>query len=254
MACISQLGLKNRILAFLTAPEFALIAGDLVQVDLHPGQTLHRAGDAIDHVYFPEAGLISTMAVLADGALVEIGVVGAEGVAGVSVVLGARTSFCETLCQTGAAAHCMPVAALLRAVERAPGLRKLLLLYAHVFSVQAAQTAACDAHHELSQRLARWLLAAHDRSGMQHLALTQDLIAAMLGVRRSTVSVAAGTLQKAGIIQYHHGHISILDRSGLEAAACECYAVVAGEYRNLLPGDVVATASARRTPPSAGDG
>jgi CRP-like cAMP-binding protein len=128
----------------------------------------------------------------------------------------------------------MPVAAFKAAVEHAPHFRDLLLRYVHVFHVQVAQTAACNAHHELGQRLARWLLAAHDRSGRAELSLTQDLIAVMLGVRRSTVSLAAAQLQKAGVIQYQHGRITIIDRVGLERAACECYATVVSEYRRLL--------------------
>lgn len=234
MSRIIQTAIRNRILAALPASEFALVAAHLTPVDLQLSQTLHRAGDVIEYVYFPEIGFISAMAVLSDGAPLEIGLIGAEGVAGVSVILGAKTSYSEAMCQTGGAAHRLSVAAFLSAAERAPGLRDLLLKYVHVFEVQVAQTAACNAHHELSQRLARWLLAAHDRSGIPELSLTQDLIAVMLGVRRSTVSIAAGSLQRAGIIRYQHGHITILDRTGLEAAACECYAVVVGEYRKLL--------------------
>jgi CRP-like cAMP-binding protein len=157
--------------------------------------------------------------------------IGAEGVAGVSVVLGATNSYSETMCQTGGGAFCIASGDLRRALENAPHLRDLLLRYTHVFHVQVAQTAACNAHHELSQRLARWLLAAHDRSGVPELSLTQDLIAVMLGVRRSTVSLAAGALQRAGVIRYQHGHIAIVDRVGLENAACECYEAVATEYR-----------------------
>ncbi len=234
MANIIQKNIRNRILAASPAQEFELFAGDLVSVDLHLGQSLHRPGEMIEHVYFPEIGFISAMAVLSDGNPLEIGLIGAEGVAGVSVILGARTSYGETMCQTGGAAHRMSVADFSAAVEQAPRLRDLLLKYVYVFNVQVAQTAACNAHHEVSQRLARWLLAAHDRSGVPELSLTQDLIGVMLGVRRSTVSVAASILQKAGIIRYQHGRITILDRVGLEDAACECYAVVAAEYRKLL--------------------
>lgn len=234
MAGIVQTTIRNRILSALPASEFALVAASLTSVDLHLGQALHQAGEAIEQIYFPEIGFISAMAVLSDGAPLEIGLIGAEGVAGVSVILGAKRSYSETMCQTGGAAHSMPVATFRKAVEHAPRLRELLLKYVHVFNVQVAQTAACNAHHELSQRLARWLLAAHDRSGIPELSLTQDLIAVMLGVRRSTVSVAAATLQQAGIIRYQHGRITILDRAGLEAAACECYAVVVAEYRSLL--------------------
>lgn len=225
---------KNRILAALPALEFEMIAKNLTHVDLALGETLHRAGDNIDNVYFVESGFISALTVLSDGQPLEIGLIGAEGVAGVNVVLGAATSYSETMCQTGGDAYRMPAIALKAAFAHAPHLRDLLLRYVYIFGVQVAQTAACNAHHELGQRLARWLLAAHDRSGVAELSLTQDLIAVMLGVRRSTVSVAAGMLQKAGVISYQHGRITILDRVGLEDAACECYGAVAGEYRALF--------------------
>lgn len=229
-----QKSIRNRILAALPAREFALLAQHLTRIDLHLGEPLHRAGDTIEQIYFPEIGFISALGVLSDGSPLEIGLIGAEGVAGVSVILGATTSYSETMCQTGGAAHCMPVRPFKEAVEQAPHLRDLLLRYVHVFHVQVAQTAACNAHHEIGQRLARWLLAAHDRSGVPELSLTQDLIAVMLGVRRSTVSVAAAQLQKTGVIRYQHGRITILDRVGLENAACECYGAVVSEYRKLL--------------------
>jgi CRP-like cAMP-binding protein len=202
--------------------------------ELALGESLHRAGEPIENVFFVESGFISVLTMLSDGAPLEIGLIGAEGVAGVSVILGATNSYSETMCQTGGGAFRIGVAALKDIVAQAPHLRDLLLRYTHVFHVQVAQTAACNAHHELGQRLARWLLAAHDRSGVPELSLTQDLIAVMLGVRRSTVSIAASTLQKAGVIRYQHGRITILDRIGLEDAACECYEAVASEYRALF--------------------
>jgi CRP-like cAMP-binding protein len=235
--------LRNRILAALPAPEFALLASNLVPVDLQLGEPLHRAGDTIKHVYFPEIGFISALSLLSDGQPLEIGLIGAEGVAGVSVVLGSAISYYETMCQTGGAAHRLPVDAFKKAIEQAPLFSDLLLRYVHVFSVQVAQTAACNAHHDLGQRLARWLLAAHDRSGQPELSLTQDLIAVMLGVRRSTVSIAAGQLQKAGILRYQHGVITILDRVGLENAACECYETVVSEYRRMLGIDITVVAA-----------
>lgn len=234
MSYILQSMVKNRILTALPALEFEMLAPNLTHVVLALGETLHQAGEKIDNVYFVESGFISALSVLADGSPLEIGLIGAEGIAGVSVVLGATSSYGETMCQTGGDAYRMSAAALKAAFARAPHLRDLLLRYVHVFGVQVAQTAACNAHHELGQRLARWLLAAHDRSGVAELSLTQDLIAVMLGVRRSTVSVAAGTLQKAGVIRYQHGRITIIDRVGLEDAACECYEAVASEYRNLF--------------------
>ncbi len=226
--------LRNRLLAALPAAEFAIVGPGLTRVELTLGQTLHHAGKPIDLLYFPENGFISALTVLEDGRPLEIGLIGAEGVAGVSLVLGADTSFSETMCQTGGAAHTMPAAAFRAAAAQCPRFKDLLLRYVHIFHIQVAQTAACNAHHDLAQRLARWLLAAHDRSGVPELSLTQDLIAVMLGVRRSTVSVAAGALQRAGVIRYQHGKITIVDRIGLEDAACECYEAVTGEYRRLF--------------------
>ena len=229
-----QATVRNRILAALPPAEFVLAADHLTHVEHTLGESLHRAGDKISHVYFVESGFISALTMLSEGQPLEIGLIGSEGVAGVSVILGATTSYSETMCQTGGDAYRMPAGALKDVAARAPHLHDLLLRYTHVFHVQVAQTAACNAHHELGQRLARWLLAAHDRSKVAELSLTQDLIAVMLGVRRSTVSIAASTLQKAGVIRYQHGKITIVDRVGLENAACECYEAVAGEYRALF--------------------
>lgn len=234
MPLVDQKAIKNRILTALPSSEFALIARHLSFENMDLGQTLHRAGDKIGVIYFVESGFISALTVLSDGQPLEIGLIGAEGVAGVSVMLGATTSYSETMCQTGGGAYRMSASAFKDTIAEAPRLRDLLLRYVHAFHVQVAQTAACNAHHELGQRLARWLLAAHDRSGVAELSLTQDLIAVMLGVRRSTVSIAASTLQKAGVIRYQHGHITILDRTGLENAACECYEAVTSEYRRLF--------------------
>ena len=229
-----QSAVQNRILAALPAAEFALVAPQLTHINLALGESLHRAGEKITNVFFVESGFISALTMLSDGQPLEIGLIGSEGVAGVSVILGATNSYSETMCQTGGGAYRMTTTALKDVAAHAPHLHDLLLRYTHVFHVQVAQTAACNAHHELSQRLARWLLAAHDRSGVAELSLTQDLIAVMLGVRRSTVSIAAGSLQKAGIIRYQHGKITVVDRVGLEDAACECYEAVAAEYRALF--------------------
>ena len=245
---IDQKTVRNKILAALPEHEFALVAGSLSRVDLHLRQSLHLAGAEIEHVHFPEIGFISAMVVLSDGAPLEIGLIGAEGIEGVSVLLGATTAYSETMCQTPGAAHRMSVAAFKRAEAEAPHFRRLLLRYIHAFHVQVAQTAACNTQHDVGQRLARWLLAAHDRSGGPDLSLTQELIAVMLGVRRATVSVAAATLQNAGLIRYQHGAITILDRAGLEEMACECYSVVVNAYRNLLGVDLCVTAAGRLPP------
>ncbi len=247
MTHLVQSAIRNRILAALPASEFALLAGGLTRVELALGESLHRAGDVITYVYFVESGFISALTMLSEGQPLEIGLIGAEGVAGVSVVLGATRSYSETMCQTGGGAYRMSAKALIASLALAPHLRNLLLRYTHVFHVQVAQTAACNAHHDLGQRLARWMLGAHDRSGVPELSLTQDLIAVMLGVRRSTVSIAAGTLQRAGVIRYQHGRITITDRVGLENAACECYEAVANEYRDLL-GDYPTDLTMAHTP------
>jgi len=230
---------RNRILAGLPPDEFDMMSRVTTPVELELGQTLHRHGDVVEYVYFPETGFISALAVLSDGYPLEIGLIGSEGLAGFAVVLGGKTSYSETMCQTGGKAYRLKASALLDVFAQAPVLRSLLLRYALIFQVQVAQTAVCNAHHALEQRLARWLLSAHDRSGVPELSLTQDLIAVMLGVRRATVSIAASTLQRAGIIRYQHGKITILDRAGLENAACECHEAVAGEYRRLF-GEYVA--------------
>jgi CRP-like cAMP-binding protein len=243
LATIDQTKIKNRLLAALPAAEFALMAKNLTPVDLDFGETLHRHGDVIEQVYFVETGFISALTVLLDGHPLEIGLIGAEGIAGFSVVLGGKTSYAETMCQTGGKAYRMPAAALKEVFQNAPHLRDLILRYVLLFQVQVAQTAACNAHHDLEQRLARWLLSAHDRTDGAELSLTQDLIAVMLGVRRATVSLAASTLQRAGVIRYQHGKITIVDRIGLENAACECYEAVTSEYRRLFgPNAVVSVA------------
>lgn len=238
----NQTQIRNRLLAALPAVEFAAISKLLQRVTLDLGQTLHRHGDVIEHVYFVETGFISALTVLSDGQPLEIGLIGSEGVAGFSVVLGGKTSYSETMCQTGGEAFRMPAPALIELFATSATLRSLLLRYVLIFQVQVSQTAACNAHHALEQRLARWLLAAHDRSGVPELSLTQDLIAVMLGVRRATVSIAASTLQRAGVIKYQHGKITIVDRAGLENAACECYEAVNGEYRRLFGEYIAPTA------------
>lgn len=234
MSVIDQTAIRNRLLSALPASELAMISQKLTLVTIDLGQTLHRHGDVIDYVYFVESGFISALTVLSDGQPLEIGLIGTEGVAGFSVVLGGKTSYAETMCQTEGKAYRMTAEGLREAFATAPALRDLLLRYVLLFQIQVSQTAACNAHHALEQRLARWMLAAHDRSQIARLSLTQDLIAVMLGVRRATVSIAASTLQRAGVIRYQHGKITILDRAGLEDAACECYQAVSGEQRRLF--------------------
>ena len=190
----------------------------------------------MDTFYFVETGFISAMALLSDGKPLEVGLIGPEGGADIGAVLGARKAFCESMCQASGALSAVPLKVLTEALDHAPALRTLLPGFAQAFHVQVTQTAACNAHHTVDRRLARWLLAAADRVDGSVLLLTQDLLSVMLGVRRASVSVAAAALQDRGIISYKHGRVTILDRKALESAACECYAVVANTYGELLAG------------------
>jgi len=227
-------GVRNRILLKLEGDGFAALAPHLERVELRQGQTIHAPAEPIDFVYFVETGFISVVAVLEDGQPLEIGLIGAEGLAGAAVALGVDRSFAESMVQLSGEALRMPTAIFLEQLKAHKTLEAAVLRYAHALHVQVAQTAVCNARHSLDQRLARWLLAALDRGVTSQLPLTQEFLSMMLGVRRSTVTVAAGMLQKAGLIEYRHGRISISDRPGLEDAACECYGVVAAEYRRLL--------------------
>jgi CRP-like cAMP-binding protein len=225
----------NRILSGLSAADFAILEPQLTRVALYSGQTVHRHGDNIEHVYFVESGFLSTSTVLSCGQPLEVGLTGSEGVVGFSVVLGGRMSFAETTCQIGGQACRMSAEGLREAFAKSPTLHDLILRFILSFQVQVTQTAACNAHHPIDQRLVRWLLAAHDRSGLAPLSVTQEMIAGMLGVRRATVSVAASALQRAGIIRYQHGQLTIVDRPALENAACECYDTLSSASASVYP-------------------
>lgn len=202
-----------------------------MRCDLQLGESLHRAGDKIEQIYFPEIGFISALSVLTDGQPLEIGLIGAEGGAGVSVIFGATTSYSETMCQTAGAEHRIAVDKFKQLFEQAPRLRDLLLRYVHVFHVQVAQTVACNA---LEQRCWRWLLMTRDRMQSNDFLLTQEFLAMMLGVARPGVSIAAGGLQRAGLITYSRGNVAILDTAALKKRSCECYGVSKREFDRLL--------------------
>jgi CRP-like cAMP-binding protein len=226
--------ITNLLLSGAPAEERALIRPKLAFQALEFGQLLQQPGDPITAVDFINSGMVSEMAFLEDGRSLELGLVGMEGASNLSVLLGATNSHGQVMCQTAGTSWRIGPAALREVVEQTPVFRALLLRYVRAFHVQVAQTALCGVHHETTQRLARWLLATHDRSDGPKLALTQDLIALMLGVQRTTVSLTASMLQKAGLISYRHGRIVILDREGLENIACECHEIVASEYRQVF--------------------
>ena len=239
-AQISQPNVRNRLLAALPPDDFALLAPALRPVDLELRQVLHEPGQPIAAVHFPEGGMVSMIAALEDGAMQEVGLIGREGVVGLAVVLGADSSPLEALVQAPGPALRMPAAGLKAAFERSPTLRAALLRYMQAFHLQVTRTAACNGRHALEERLARWLLMAHDRADGDRFPMTQEFIAMMLGVRRAGVSVAAGILQRAGVIGYARGCVTVLDRPGLEAASCGCYGTARRQFERLLGGDVAA--------------
>jgi CRP-like cAMP-binding protein len=225
---------RNRILASLPDDECRRLRDDLELVTLPVGETLHRRGEPIRHVYFPETALVSLLTDTGEGEGVEVGLVGDDGVVGIPVVLGVDVgSRYATVQHSGKLARITP-AALRAAFARGGALQPLLLRYTLAFMSQISQTAACNRLHSIDERLARWLLMVHDRMGKDTVQLTHQFLANMLGVRRSGVTVAAGALEAEKLIRNTRGSITILDRRGLEDRACECYEVVAEETERIL--------------------
>jgi CRP-like cAMP-binding protein len=195
---------------------------------------IFQVDDPIDAVWFPQSGMISLVTVLDDGMQAEVGVIGSEGVLGVSLVAGVATSFNESIVQLPGEALKMAASDFRAEIEANGPFRAVLLRYNEALHAQVTQTAACNGRHGLEQRLARWLLMAHDRAEKRVLPLTQDFIAMMLGVHRPSITVTAGILQRAGLIKYANGEVTVLDRAALEAASCECYGAVRKRFSSLL--------------------
>ena len=225
----------NQLLAALPKDEFSRICGELEAVELALGDLLCEPNREMKHVYFPVDSIVSLLCLMEDGGSAEISVVGNEGVVGVSLFMGGETTPSQAVVQAAGCAYRLKGSSLKAEFYRAGPMQRLLLRYTQALLTQMAQTAVCNRHHTLDQQLCRWLLLSNDRVGGHELVMTQELIANMLGVRREGVTEAAGKLQKAGLIHYHRGHISILSRNGLEERACECYSVVKREYDRLLP-------------------
>ncbi|MDO9600275.1 MAG: Crp/Fnr family transcriptional regulator [Azoarcus sp.] len=231
---------QNHLLAALPAKAFAHLMRHLERVALPLGHVLHESGVPMSHVYFPTTAIVSLLYFMEDGASAEIAVVGNEGMVGISQFMGGATMPSQAIVHSAGNAYRLKAPLLIDEFDRSGGrragvLHHLLLRYTQTLLTQMAQTAACNRHHSLDQRLCRRLLLSLDRQQSNELTMTQELIATMLGVRREGVTAAAGNLQKAGLIEYHRGHITVLDREGLEARVCECYAVVRDESDRLLP-------------------
>ena len=224
----------NRLLGSLPRQARQRMLERCEPVDLVFGTILSEPGEHIRHVYFPTSSFISLIAALEDQASLEVGLIGNEGMHGVSLALGVDTSPMRALVQGSGSALRMPAAVFRGELEHAPALRRNLDRYIYVLLAQLAQTAACTCFHVLEARLARWLLMTHDRAHADHFYLTHALLSDMLGVRRSGVTRAAGELQRRKLIHYSRGDVTVLDRKGLEKASCECYAAVIADYDRLF--------------------
>lgn len=225
---------RNHLLAALPAAEFGRLAPHLELAAMRLGETIYKPGGQLQHVYFPTTAIVSLLYIMESGASAEMAGVGNEGVLGISLFMGGDTTPSSAVVQT--AGHCYRLEARLLKEEfnRAGLVQKLLLRYTQALVTQMTQTAACNRHHSIEQQLCRWLLLTLDRQPSTELIMTHELVAGAFGVRRESITEAAGNLQRAGLIRYRRGHISVFERSGLEAGACECYAVVKKEFSRLL--------------------
>jgi CRP-like cAMP-binding protein len=225
---------QNQLLAALPAAEFERLAHHLEGVPMLLGETLYEPGGQLQHAYFPTTAIVSLLYNLESGLSTEFAGVGNEGVLGISLFMGGNTTPSSAVVQTSGHGYRLPGKLLMEEFNRAGLFQRLLLRYTQALITQMCQTAACNRHHSIEQQLCRWLLLTLDRLPSNELIVTQELVAIALGVRRESITEAAGNLQRAGFIRYRRGHISVLERSGLEAGACECYAVVRKELARLL--------------------
>jgi len=225
---------QNRLLASLPEAEFKRLSPHLGLVPLALGTMLYEPGGQMQHAYFPTTAIVSLHYVMESGASAETAGVGYEGVVGIALFMGGNTTPSSAVVQMAGHAYRLDGRLLKEEFDRAGMAQRLLLRYTQALMTQMSQTAACNRHHTVEQQLCRWLLLTLDRMATNELVMTQELVANMLGVRREGITEAAGRLQQAGIISYRRGHIAVLERSGLETRACECYAVVKKELARLL--------------------
>jgi CRP-like cAMP-binding protein len=233
----------NRLLSLLSDDDYERLRPHLSQLVLDYRKSLYEASRPIEHIYFPVDGLASLVITMADGASAEVGTIGNEGVVGLPVCLGDRDAPSSVYVQVPGTALGIDARIFRGELERSPTLHLVMLRYAHAFFNQIAQNVACSHLHKVEQRCCRWLLMTRDRMPADDFLLTHEFLGMMLGVRRTTVTEVMGSLQKAGLIQYRRGHVTILDHEGLRRRACECYDISRLEFDRLL-GD---TAGAPRT-------
>jgi CRP-like cAMP-binding protein len=224
----------NRLLAALPDAEYQRLIPHLEYVPLPLRQVLHKAGELIEYVYFPHGAIVSLLSTPEEGSIVEVGLVGNEGIVGIPAALGDNIATTTALVQREDSGMRMEASLLKTEFQQGGSLQSLLLRYTQALYALVSQNVACNRLHQFDKRLARWLLIMCDHLGSNELLLTQEFISKMLGVRRASVTEAANRLQQAGLIRYHRGRISILNRQKLEAASCSCYGIIKGEYGRLL--------------------
>jgi CRP-like cAMP-binding protein len=229
-----QPAVHNELIAALSAAELAPLSAELEPVSMMLGQVLYEPGSQMQHAYFPTTAVASLHYVTETGASAETAGVGREGMVGIALFMGGQTTSGSAVVQTSGQAYRLHRHALMRAFDGGGPLRGLLLRYTQTLITQISQTAVCYRHHSVEQQLSRWLLATADRSPAGELVITQEQVAGTLGVRRESITQAAGALQELGYIRYRRGHISLLDRAGLRGCACECYGIVKQESQRLM--------------------
>jgi CRP-like cAMP-binding protein len=227
--------LRNRLLASLPSEDYGLIVPHLAQVDLERGRLLYDPGDEIETVYFPQDGVISLMTLMENGAAIESATIGPEGALGLHAAVTPRQSMSRAIVQTPVRASRISAAQLHDIWEKSAKLRELVERHSEALFGHALQSVGCNALHSVEARFCRWLLTCHDRISSDTIALTQEFLADMLGVQRTTVTAVARNLQERGVIRYRRGVVDIMDRLTLEQIACECYGVTHRNYQRLLP-------------------
>lgn len=225
---------QNHLLAALPAEAFEWLSPHLELIPMSLGQVIYESGCQLQHVYFPTTAIVSLHYVMENGASAEIAGVGNEGVLGISLFMGGDTTPTLSTVYTGGYGYRLKARLIMEEFNRAGPLMRLMLRYTQALMTQISQAVVCNRHHSVEQQLCRWLLSTLDRLPSNELTITQELIASMLGVRREGITEAAGNLQRAGLISYRRGHITVLKRTGLESRACECYNVVKKEFHRLL--------------------
>jgi CRP-like cAMP-binding protein len=236
----------NRLLGLLPAADYARLRPHLVPMTLAYRQSLYRARKPLGFVYFIETGVGSLVNTMANGAAAEVGTIGNEGVVGLPLLLGDDRAPTSVYVQVPGTGFRIKATLFEKELARSASMRRVMLHYAHAFFNQVAQSAACNQFHSIQQRCCRWLLMTHDRMPSDEFLLTQEFLAMMLGVQRTGVSAAAGGLQRAGLIRYTRGIVTILDRRGLERRACECYGISKREFDRLLGGQAPGKALPRK--------